>query len=490
MLPLYDLRSEIDKKYVGFNPNTRSIKPVHIANGLFLSIYGKSVNTKLIHELSYVRSSKGEAKYDFEDVYKRLKESGKIDGVSKKNLKEFRLVLQKLLSVDKALFPTIDHSDYTAGSKMFITSLDSEFERAGALFGKIIKDNCKEMQEYISSLLDNTDDAVSLLFNPVKPDDEDYKIFNYVQFDDVLVFKKSSGAIQDYIKDIQECCSNLLFHFKNETNKLNVLRQFVLFSIYSILKYLLMLEVFYDQGQQRAILADFSNGNNPGINEASKVSYTQIHRSISSFYTWAFKQELLLFDVEELLNMEVPKYKSKDTDSGEKYNERKLIWELAKSEIQDKSDKNEVCEKLAKAIYDLLEQDAPSGPIVWYRNLAVLSGILYPPGNRQPNKRYHFSIDILEMLLKCVTKPGEEINSQEMRKRFWNLLGIVIGGREIDREILQGSGFYLQIDEGTLSNNFEDMAKEMIKMNFAEQLADGILVIKLGGSFNHEDQQR
>lgn len=481
MLPLQDLRSEIDKKYVGFNPNTNSIKPVHIANGLFLSIYGKSVNTDLIHKLSYVRNAKGEAKYQFEDVYEWLKKSEKVDGVSKEALKDFRLVLQKLLSMDKAVFPSVSHTDYTAGSKMFITSLDSQFERAGALFGKIIKENCKEMHEYIFSLLDSTEDSISLLFSPIKPKEEDYRIFDYVQIENVKVFQENTDEIQNYIKDIQDCCSNLLSHFKKETNKLNILRQFVLFGIYSILKYILMLEVFYGQGKQRAILADFSNKNNSGINEASKVSFTQIHRSISSFYTWAFKQELLLFDIKELLSMEVPKYKKGDIDSGEKFKERKSIWDLAKSEIQDKNDKEEVCEKLAMAIYDLLEQDASSSPIVWYRNLAVNSGMLYPPGNRQPNKRFHFSTDILEMLLKCVVKPGEAIDGIEIRNRFWRLLGIIVGGREIDREILKESGFYLQIDEGTLSANFEDMSNEMINMNFAEQLADGILVIRLGG---------
>lgn len=480
MVPLQELRSEIDKKYVGFNPNSNAIKPIHIANGLFLSIYGKSVNAELIHKLSYVRDAKGKEKYEFEDVYEWLKETNRMEDVSKKKLKDFRIVLQKLLSIDKAVFPSIQHSDFTAGSKIFITSLDSQFEKAGALFGKIIKNYCGDMSNYIFSLLDNTDDSISLLFNPITPEEEDYKLFDYVQIEDVKIFNEKTSSLEEYISDIQICCSNLLLHFKKETNKLNILRQFVLFSIYSILKYILMLECFYGQGKQRAILADFSNENNSAIDEASKTSFTQIHRSISSFYTWAFKQELLSMDITELLSMDVPKYKKNDSDSGEKYLERKLIWDLAKSEIQDNDDKEEICEKLAVAIYDLLEQDASSSPIVWYRNLAVNAGILYPPGNRQPNKRFNFSTDVLEILLKCVIKPGETLDGKELRDRFWNLLGIIIGGRESDREVLKESGFYLQIDEGTLSKNFEDMASEMINMNFAEQLADGILVIKLG----------
>ena len=34
-------RQEVDKKYVGFQPNSGSVKPVHIASGILKSIIGE-----------------------------------------------------------------------------------------------------------------------------------------------------------------------------------------------------------------------------------------------------------------------------------------------------------------------------------------------------------------------------------------------------------------------------------------------------------------
>ena len=56
---LSDSRTAVDRKYVGFTPNGGSIKPVHVAGGVFRSIYDKYNTTMSIKRLALVSDAKG-----------------------------------------------------------------------------------------------------------------------------------------------------------------------------------------------------------------------------------------------------------------------------------------------------------------------------------------------------------------------------------------------------------------------------------------------
>ena len=51
-------RQEVDKKYVGFQPNSGSVKPVHIASGAQRCIYGSFNRSKSIKKMALVSDSK------------------------------------------------------------------------------------------------------------------------------------------------------------------------------------------------------------------------------------------------------------------------------------------------------------------------------------------------------------------------------------------------------------------------------------------------
>ena len=53
-IELKQWRVEVNNKYVGFNPDGDSIKPIHIAGGAFRVIYGATLDFKKIKQFAFV----------------------------------------------------------------------------------------------------------------------------------------------------------------------------------------------------------------------------------------------------------------------------------------------------------------------------------------------------------------------------------------------------------------------------------------------------
>lgn len=480
---LADIRTNVDKQYVGFNPNTSSIKPVHIANGVFITIAGVRANTNAIHKLSYVSKKDGKvpAGNELDTVIQMLKDKDALDNdIEKEDLAHLRYLMQRLLSADNGVFPT--EQSYTAGSRMFITAPDRQHESAGIFIGGVLKRFCPEITKHICELLNREDDQISLLFKPVGAVDEDFTLFEEIVCEELMIFEEMPQELKEFISSLQKSSTTLCNHLREHTNKLAQLRLFVLFCNFTIIRYLLLLETFYDGAKAKPILADFSYNGYSSISSASIMSYTQIHRAISRFYTWGFEQELKKYEVEELMTMTTPVYKKGKPEKKEIFEEKRRLWEIAHEDGKTASSEEEIRKIYANTIYDMLALDASANPIKYMRTLGVNSGILYPPTNLHPNKRFLFSQDMIEMLLRSCVEPNQTLSSSELRKYLWDRFGIIIGGREMDVHILRESGFIAQIDEDSLNSNFENFAQLLSSMNFAEIMADGILQINLGGA--------
>ena len=100
-------RQEVDRKYVGFQPNSGSVKPVHIASGAQRCIYGSFKRSKSIKRMALVSDSKGNVPKgnEAETIYDQLAENEVIeDNIALNSVESMRNVMQRLLSVDKGVF--------------------------------------------------------------------------------------------------------------------------------------------------------------------------------------------------------------------------------------------------------------------------------------------------------------------------------------------------------------------------------------------------
>ena len=127
---LKKLRIDLNDKYVGFYPNGDSIKPIHIAGGVFRVIYGATLDFKKIKMFGFVVGKKGKypndpkgisPEVDEQVVRELIKELNCFDeDPDKDSLKSMRVMLQKLLGTDDGLFPDNSQLTFSAGSKYFI----------------------------------------------------------------------------------------------------------------------------------------------------------------------------------------------------------------------------------------------------------------------------------------------------------------------------------------------------------------------------------
>lgn len=486
---LREARKYVDKKYVGFAPNGGSVKPVHIAGGSLRCIYGEYNRTRNIKRMALVSDSKGNVPSgnDTSSVFEQLAKDEKIeDNISENALESLRNVMQKLLSVDKGVYVVKGLKDgmisYSAGSKYFLTS-KAMYEDAGEYIGSIIRGFCPDLTEYVRSLLNKSHDPISLLFKPIL--EEDMLVFaNQNQHEDIPAFQNVNEHTQWFIDGITAGGECLLDNLRHHPNPLTQLRLFNFFCIFSLIRYMTLLEAFYCGERVRPIILDFS-GVSPSFSSvarASEMAYTQMYKSINRFYAWGYAEWLNEkgFNKGDLLQSETPIYEEGKTISKSSKEELDALWLLAKERAKS-LEGDEMYLAFGETMYDMLALEATSHPVAYLRALGNLSGILYPPDSLHPNKRFVVSQDILEMLLRCCVKPGEIISGMDIRKRLWDRFGIIIGGGQFEMNTLLESGMILQIDEDALEENFAKFAAVLESMDFAEVMADGILQIRLGG---------
>ena len=482
---LREIRMKVDDKYVGFKPNGGSIKPVHIAGGSLRSIYGASANTKAIKMLSYVENAKGITPKgnELDTVFNSLIEDERLeDEISKADLESLRNVMQRLLDVDKAVYSGEKDGmvSYSAGSKYFLTK-PATYEDTGEFIGGVIKEYCPRLSEYIKKLLDNANDPISLLFSPVT--NEDMEIFERSRHVDIPAFKEKTLTMDWYIEGIKVGGECLTENFEKHSNPLSQMRIFNFFCIFQVMRYLSTLEAFYCGEKARPILLDFSGlaPSQSSVARASEMSYTQMHKAINRFYAWGFAKELEEFSIAELMESETPAYeRNKESKTGQ--NELDTLWSRAKERAEVCSNDAEKRLVFGETIYSMLALEASSYPVNCIKILGTSAGVLYPPDEKHPNKRFFVSQDVLEMLLRACVEPNEVITGMELRERLWERFGIVVGGSSFEIERLQSNGMIMQVDEDALEENFSGFAKTLESMDFAEEMADGILQIRLGGA--------
>ena len=208
------------------------------------------------------------------------------------------------------------------------------------------------------------------------------------------------------------------------------------------------------------------------------MTYTLVCQSIARFYSWAFgrylKSSVSGFD--RLRREPVPVYKKgqvrKAADIKDDLSE---IWKLALKTAKDDKQPFTVC---GQALYDMLALQAYANPIVYLRQLGLRIGLMYPPVNTQPTKRFLIQQDMIEMLLRGAVGPGEVVDMPTLQERLWDRYGLLIGGRPDDEQKLLDVGIY-QADSNSLEDNRRSFADSLSRLGFANLLADGVLQVKL-----------
>lgn len=485
---IHAIRQEIDKKYIGFIPQNTSVKPVHIANGLFKRLYGSAFNTRDISRLSYVHKANGqipkgqtdeEVKLYFEEKKKMIGEQ-----ISNDSFKSFRLFLQDIINVDRGVFTEKSSMiAFSLTSKMFLNT-DTIYQDAGEFIASILSKVSPEIESVVRDALDNEWDPISILFAPSKDTSEAIRTYQNNYFEDVESYKRNSW--NDFLSQLDFASKTFSRNLLEIPNKLVRLRLVNFYSILQLIRYLLSMESLYDRTKQvHPLLFDCSNDSSSSIAKASQACMINSIQSVSRVYIYFFKEYLKTnFSIDELLGSETPLYEE-PPKKAKHPNEYAEIWDMAKTDVRDSGDIEEQYSNFAQALYDMLILDASAEIKLYLVKLGAVSGIFYPPTSMTRNqyKRIVFSQEYIEILVKSCVEKNELITMNELLNRLFIRFNIIIGGRNVDETILKQFGI-TQLDEEALKENQSYFEGILRTLNFAEIMADGILNIRIGESKN------
>lgn len=491
-IELKQLRIQVNDEYVGFSPDGDSIKPIHIAGGVFRVIYGATLDTKKIKQFAFVVSKKGiypndpkkkSAEVDERVVNDLITELNCFDEIpDKDSLKSMRVMLQKLLGTDDGLYPDNSQLTFTAGSKYFIKS-KAQYEDAGEFIGGVIKEYCPVLSGYIKRVLADAQDPISVLLRPMWVDTETSEYNDAdLRHKRISAFITPNKAMKWYLRGVKEGGECLKENLERTPNALTQLRIFNFFCIYQLVRYMSLLEAFYCGGQIRPFLLDFSDSPQSGIANASTTSYARIHQSVSRFYSWAFGEKLRKegYSKKELLAAPTPVYDLKKPSKDQ--NELDSQWALVKETVSNYSYDMTLLE-FGKTIYNMSSMQSSSYPVTFLRILGAQAGIVFPTLRDSKKKRFKLSQDTLEMVVRSCVHSDGTITYSQLCSRMWDRFNIVISNLpslsdEINQTEIADGG----MDSDVLEDNHQRCIRVLEAMDFADLMADGILRVHLGGT--------
>jgi hypothetical protein len=496
-----NMTQKIEERYIGFGPNTSSVKPVHIANGLFRTIVDETYSAKLLNRfvVSEFKKAQPTPGHDLASVYDDLTKKDRIDSrdISPGDLPKFRRLLKNVVGADSAVFAK-GMASYTGGHRFLLTR-DSIAQDGGELLAVCLSIGRTKLFDYLKKVLQEEIDIITALSSPLLPhsgdEDESGKQPSRISpSNDTLcpflrepVYQYSNGELTEAGKlwnGLFDAADTLTLHLEQHPNKLFNLRLTVLFACFALIRHLASLEAYYVPEASDNIppfLLDFSNAADESVAKSSLQTYTRASQSIVRFYGWAFADQLeaIFEDPKNLFNEPAPLYESRSTRNKEtKKSQREAaeaaeIWEIAKQRAQDEENQFRV---FGEAIYDMLSTQASADATRYMHALGIRAGIFYPPN--QMTHRFSPKQDVLEMLVRGAVVPGETIDIAEIQDRFWNRYRLIIGGRLQDEQELQRIGVY-QIDRNALLQNRKRFGHALQQLDFAEMLADGVLQVGL-----------
>jgi hypothetical protein len=461
---------EIGTRWIGFTPNTHSVTPVHVANGMYRVVLGRSVDTKLLFRFVFSKTHKGEVwrGHEIASVYDHLVQEGGIDSdeVSQDAVAAFRPLLKSVVAADEAVYGDRMQS-YTAGAAEFVTN-DTIAQKGGEFIAVWLAQAVPSLRSTIEEALKSPDDTLSILCAPLTTS-EVRESFDGPAAGALLTEPENLAAAALW-RGLAAAGMTLDQHILAHPSKLTRLRSAVTFSSFALVRYLTALEAAHVPGVLvPPFLLDFTDDPGGPVRQASQLSYTRACNAMGRFYAWAFGKLLLeAHPLEDLRGMrEVPPV----TNSKERPDAIAAIWASATDEALSSDDPASV---YGAALYDIAAYDKFANPVPYFRALGHTCGLLRPPANRQPNKHFAPQEELLDVLIRGVVSPGESVDLGALQDRLWERYSVVVGGRAADDAILRDAGIF-QADSNALRINRERFATRLRALDFATPLADGVL---------------
>lgn len=479
---------------LGYRPNSASIKPVHIANGLCRAALGVHYDpVKLNHALN--RWVKQQERHSTEDLIEAAKaqlgELAEPQNIGRLNT--LRKLLKDVLGADQAVYDKNENCSYTLTHSAHITP-DHNDRHTGDFLAHVLNADLgsgpSPVVRLLKKLLDDASDEITVLSLPLTADEECNEYDTDYDEPESLKTRVSGGESafkQPILRYIRAGFDSLAKFETERGSKLHSLRRLVSFATFSIYLHLIHRALDFEDGRtfktrRPLMLFDFVQEGWGPIALASHASYNLAAKKID---------QMLVSGVRAGLEQEYATWTRKRAEDfiegvvfkgSEKVQERKQkhFLEVFRSYVASLP----ILDALATAIVDVMLEDLSGTPSDFARALGVRGGLLAPRGQRAVRKRYSPSPELLEVLLASSMSPDEELKMDELADRWRESYGILTGVLPTDATDLANASI-LDAQKEHLVDNHRALKDILIKVGFAREYADGVTIVTLAGAKRH-----
>ncbi len=429
-----------ETSFQAFGYHLDAIKPVHLANGFFLSLTGKHYRLEWLNKLAVVTHKKGlVGDYMTSNLREILAEEKHAikSGLSEADLGLLRFQANAIVANDDAVYAAFDDysafgNDYTLSSPKFLTDIKRKDGYAGHFLHSIfsVTEAGRHIIEIAKQEFEREGDSLARLFQPVLESDE-----VEVEWDNR--FEEKLGVLSmDELEAKAASMSlvtagilRLLSTSRSIESRYSFLRQLVTALGAWLILYLVR-EASSAVGAGAPLLfCDFTGNHSKKCRSRSANCFSR-HRELiyQSFHSWAESGKLASLDA----------YRDK------------------------------------KGRFDLKDVERH------FQDLAVRIGLAQPRAATVRAKHYEPQADTVRTLVMSLLAPDEgPITVQELATRLRSTWGIAFGGCDDDITALAGQGIIGLDEDDDLSLNRRCFISLLKALGVATEPSDGLVLCEL-----------
>jgi hypothetical protein len=478
---------------VGWRPVSGSIKPVHVANGLFRSLL--RVRYSIKGAVIFLRPT-GDEERTYEFLAQKSNDPRFLafaDNSQKARFEQLREYAKGLLAADGAVFPSAENSSLTLTCREMI-SADRNDRNVGAFAATLVRgrNGAGPLSGLVAKWLSEDEsipsDPLTALASPLLSHEPER-----------LADDKSTALIQnptasEIITRLEGAATRLAEHDTTNKNRLGSLERTVRFAILGLLSHAQALSAGGDVDKRRPLLLTARAEKGSALSGASE-------KSLNLFFE-AF-EEFLIDRLRHRLKRNMPiKYGSKRSDDIRLSVPPQTQTRVAKffkkiqgyrnacvtsALLEDRLNRwsrarhvraaREAALVMADALVNsYLEENRGGNPRAFLQTVGCRAGLIYPHfEGRSSEKRIRPSAEILEVLVKACTPANEVVPDRKFLDELWRTFGYITGGRPDDALLLEEAGIEIGFEE--LVGNWEQLLSRLTNIGLARRYPDNISYI-------------
>lgn len=491
------LRRIYDEDF-GFLPTNSSMKPVHVANGLYRRLVGSTTDhTPLARVLrQYVKNQRGGFMEErdpnasiLDDFGDRFADSYG-NAPSDDDLTAFRSLAKETLGADAAVFSS-NQASFTLSHQRMISS-DLSDNGSGDLLAALLSAGAGQRAtpgaEILRTLLAEDADPWTMIGWPLLDVGEQHEAtltgVAQVRSERILPLVKtdSSGElVWATLRELRARYDQLGVYEKAYGAKLTTMRRMVLFGCFVIHVHMIRrCADVLSTGPRPPILLDLFDGRLRSLREASAATLQGGFRAVET---------LVLHRIHEYLQSASGGAVESYLDALPENADATAIRDEYDAQRDGVDPADALAEAYWKAGYSGVGPTTVKG-FPWHALLALgrRSGYLLPYDDRgrggKEHKRYGANAEFAELLVAATVAPGDPVDFDEFLDRLRSSFGIVVG-RRADFDIIRRNdlrmGAQLQrsvsVNESDLRANLLKFRSLIVDIGFAKSYADGRTVV-------------